>query len=98
LAQQLGKYTTHEALGLKLSEQQLSELREDQIGQLFELFQQIQKPSSPSEGGTRSDSHTGEGGTKSPLAEGGSKLTTDNSIQTGAGDVKSDTSPSAGSW
>ena len=84
MAQQFGKHTTHQALGLKLSDDQLNNLRGDQIGQLFELFQEIQNPSSTREDGTRSD----EGGTKSPLAnEAGS------SSQTDEGGTKSQTSP-----
>ena len=70
----MGKFTTHEALGLKLTDKQLNELRDDQIGQLFELFQQIQKPSSNSEDDTQFDTQTTEDGTKSQVVdEGGTK-------------------------
>lgn len=84
-------------LGLKLREQQLNELREDQIGQLFELFQEIQKPSSTAEDGTRSDSQTTDGGNKSPLAdEDGSRsnLSADDKVQGDDGDTKLQPSPS----
>jgi len=64
LAQQLGKLTTDQALGLKLHDQQLGELRDDQIGQLFELFQEIQKAS---DGGTTTDVHADESDAKSAL-------------------------------
>ena len=70
----MGKFTTHEALGLKLTDKQLNELRDDQIGQLFELFQQIQKPSSSSEDDTQFHPQTSEDGTKSQVVDkGGTK-------------------------
>ena len=89
LGQQLGKYTTHSALGLKLGEHQLNELRNDQIGQLFELFQEIQKTSSTN------DSQTDDGRTEAD--KGGSKLATDNNVQTDEAGTPSQTSPSVGS-
>jgi len=68
LAEQLGKHTTSEALGLKLDEAQLNALRDDQIGQLFELFQEIQNPSSHNVETNCSvnDNINGSGGTNSP--------------------------------
>ena len=70
LAEQLGKHATHNALGLRLTESQLDELRDDQVGQLFELFQEIQRPSSAAAGdedGTKPDRQTAaEAGTKPP--------------------------------
>lgn len=47
LANQLGKYSTNRILGLKLSEERLNSLTEDQVGQLYELFQETQKPFNP---------------------------------------------------
>jgi len=74
----LGKRATSEALGLKLTDKQVNELRDDQIGQLFELFQEIQRPSSASQDATESDRQTTEAGTKSPLVdEGGSRSAVD---------------------
>ena len=94
LGQQLGKYTTHTALGLKLGQQQLNELRDDQIGQLFELFQEIQKKtSSTAEDAT--DSQPDDGHTEDD--KDGSKLATDNNVQTGEAGTQSQTSPSVGS-
>lgn len=68
LAEQLGKQTTSEALGLKLDEAQLNALRDDQIGQLFELFQEIQNPSSHNveTNCNVNDNINGSGGTNSP--------------------------------
>lgn len=47
LANQLGKHSTNRVLGLKLSEETLNGLREDQIGQLYQLFLETQKPLDP---------------------------------------------------
>jgi hypothetical protein len=47
LAEQLGKRSATKVLGLQLSESQLSALRDDQLGQLFTLFQETQKPVNP---------------------------------------------------
>jgi hypothetical protein len=44
LAQQLGKRSTNQLFGLKLSEEQLSALNDQQVGQLYELYQETQKP------------------------------------------------------
>jgi len=99
LAQQLGEQATRKALGHKLTDSQLGELRNDQIGQLFELFQEIQSPSSAAveEDGTKSDSQgtAAEGGTKPPLvntANGSPSVTSRND------EADSTMSNKAGSW
>lgn len=101
LAQQLGKYTTHEALGLKLTERQLNELRDDQVGQLFELFQEIQRQSSTTDDGSGCNSQTVEGGAQSPLTEDNSSQTIlsedGDNARTAEGDTKSQTSPTVSS-
>jgi hypothetical protein len=47
LANQLGKHSTNRVLGLKLTDETLNSLREDQVGQLYQLFQETQKPLNP---------------------------------------------------
>ena len=57
LSSQLGKSATSKQLGLKMSEKDLENLNEEQIGQLYELYQEIQNPS-PIDDASDSQSNT----------------------------------------
>ena len=47
LAKQIGKKSAHQNLGLNLSGKQLENLGDEQVGQLFELFEETQKSVDP---------------------------------------------------
>ena len=43
----MGRKSGYDRFGIKLSEEDLSKFSEDQIGQLFELYEETQKPTDP---------------------------------------------------
>jgi hypothetical protein len=55
LAGQLGRKASYKVLGVPLPEERLSDMTEQQIGQLFELFREAQKPLEHPEHPTQDD-------------------------------------------
>lgn len=43
----MGRKSGYDRFGVKLSEEDLSKFSEEQIGQLFELYEEMQKPTNP---------------------------------------------------
>lgn len=47
MSKQMGRKSGYDRFGVKLSEEDLSKFSEEQIGQLFELYEEMQKPTNP---------------------------------------------------